>query len=92
MTGCMFDEAKSGHLVLEVHKLPLQMKFDEARQFYLTIPVSELEDRALPEVFIHVFRKKNHVECQTLDLWKRSQRVIYPIFHLRLHYELKEYS
>jgi DNA mismatch repair protein MSH4 len=53
----------------------LQTKFDNVRQFYLRLPAEELEQRDLPAVFINVFRKKNIIECQTLDLLKRNQKV-----------------
>ena len=60
---------------LETHGIPLQMRYDESRQFYMTFPASVLEERPIPEDFIHLFKKKKNVECQTLDLWKRNQRV-----------------
>ena len=52
------------------------MKYDTARQYYIRIPVSELEDRDLPAVFINVFRKKQMIECQTLDLLKWNQKIV----------------
>ncbi|KAM0690703.1 hypothetical protein Q7P36_009472 [Cladosporium allicinum] len=57
------------------HNLPLQTKFDNARQFYLRLRAEELEERDLPAVFINVFRKKDNIECQTLDLLKRNQKI-----------------
>jgi DNA mismatch repair protein MSH4 len=59
----------------EEHNLPLQTKFDNVRQFYLRLPAEELERRDLPAVFINVFRKKNIIECQTLDLLKMNQKI-----------------
>jgi DNA mismatch repair protein MSH4 len=59
----------------EEHNLPLQTKFDNARQFYLRLRAEELEQRDLPAVFINVFRKKDNIECQTLDLLKRNQKI-----------------
>lgn len=47
-----------------------------ARQYYIQIPVSELEDRDLPEIFINQFRRKRMVQCQTLDLLKWNQKII----------------
>ena len=47
-----------------------------ARQYYIQIPISELEDRDLPEVFINQFRRKRMVQCQTLDLLKLNQKII----------------
>ncbi|KAL8900796.1 MAG: hypothetical protein Q9207_005517 [Kuettlingeria erythrocarpa] len=58
------------------HAIALDMKYDTARQYYIRIAVSELEDRDLPAVFINVFRRKNKIECQTLDLLKINQKII----------------
>ena len=52
------------------------MKYDTKRQYYLHIPASDLEDRDLPNVFINVYRRKNVIECQTLDLVKWSQKIV----------------
>ena len=52
------------------------MKYDTARQYYIRIDASELEERNLPDVFINVFRKKNMIECQTLDLLKWNQKIV----------------
>ncbi|KAF2744082.1 hypothetical protein M011DRAFT_489176 [Sporormia fimetaria CBS 119925] len=57
------------------HDLQLELKYETARQFYIRIPMVELDDRPLPPVFINVFRKKNMIECQTLELMKRNQKV-----------------
>ena len=59
----------------EEHNLPLQTKFDNPRQFYLRLRVEDLEGRDLPAAFINVFRKKDDIECQTLDLLKRNQKI-----------------
>ena len=53
----------------------LELKYDSARQFYIRIPVSDLEDKVLPDVFINSHRKINKVECQTLELVKLNQRI-----------------
>jgi DNA mismatch repair protein MSH4 len=37
--------------------------------------MSELENKHLPAVFINRFRKKNMVECQTLELVKLNQKI-----------------
>jgi DNA mismatch repair protein MSH4 len=60
--------------VTEEYKLPLQTKFDSVRQFYFRIAVEDLDDQALPPIFINVYRRKNIIECQTLDLVKRNQK------------------
>ena len=59
----------------EEHGLPLQTKFEGARQFYMLLPASELAERDLPAVFCNVYRKKDKVECSTLDLMKRNQKI-----------------
>ncbi|KAK5693497.1 MutS protein msh4 [Elasticomyces elasticus] len=59
----------------EEHNLPLQRKFDNTRQFYLRLKAEELEQRDLPAIFINVYRKKDIIECQTLDLMKRNQKI-----------------
>ncbi|KAK3718865.1 MutS protein msh4 [Vermiconidia calcicola] len=59
----------------EEHGLSLQRKFDNTRQFYLRLKAEELEQRDLPAVFINVFRKKDIIECQTLDLLKRNGKI-----------------
>lgn len=59
----------------EEHNLPLQTKFDNPRQFYVRLRAEELEARDLPAVFINIFRKKDNIECQTLELLKRNQKI-----------------
>lgn len=49
------------------------MKFDRARQYYISLSATTVE--SLPDVFINVFRKKNRIECQTLDLVKLNQKI-----------------
>lgn len=61
-------------LVVE-YDLQLDLKYDTARQFYIRIPSSEIDKRPLPPVFTNVFRNKNMIECQTLELMKRNQKV-----------------
>lgn len=56
--------------------MALEMKYDTARQFYIRIAASELEERNLPEIFINAFRKKTYIECQTLDLLKLNQKIV----------------
>lgn len=52
------------------------MKYETLRQYYIQIPASELEDRELPDVFIHRFRRKKFLECQTLDLKKLNLKIL----------------
>lgn len=59
----------------EEHKLPLQTKFDNRRQFFIRLHINELEGRDLPGVFINNIRRKDVIECQTLELVKRNQKI-----------------
>ncbi|KJK62986.1 MutS [Aspergillus parasiticus SU-1] len=52
----------------------LDLKFDTARQYYISISATEVD--TLHEVFINIYRKKNRIECQTLDLVKLNQKII----------------
>ena len=36
---------------------------------------AELDDRQLPDIFINCYRKKDRIECQTLDLVKLNQKI-----------------
>ena len=54
----------------------LDLKYDVARQYYIRIAVSDVEDRDLPGVFINAYRKKTMIECQTLDLVKWNQKIV----------------
>lgn len=60
----------------ETHQIGLDLKFDTARQYYIAILPAELDDKELPDVFINVYRRKNRIECQTLDLVKLNQKVV----------------
>ncbi|CAI7651342.1 unnamed protein product [Penicillium glandicola] len=51
----------------------LDLKYDTARQYYICIPATE--KGPLPDVFINVYRKRNRIECQTLDLVKLNQKI-----------------
>jgi DNA mismatch repair protein MSH4 len=55
--------------------IQLDLKYENARQFYIKIPSTELDGRGLPSVFTNVVRRKNNIECQTLELMKRSQKI-----------------
>ncbi|KAF2499524.1 hypothetical protein BU16DRAFT_274531 [Lophium mytilinum] len=59
----------------EEYDIPLELKYDNARQFHIRIAASEVEQRPLPPVFTNIFRKKNMIECQTLELMKRNQKI-----------------
>ncbi|EKV09805.1 DNA mismatch repair protein Msh4, putative [Penicillium digitatum PHI26] len=57
----------------ELCDMVLDLKFDAARQYYICIPATE--PGPLPNIFINVYRKRNCVECQTLDLVKLNQKI-----------------
>ncbi|KAL2868754.1 MutS family protein MSH4 [Aspergillus lucknowensis] len=57
----------------ETHDLRLDLKYDPARQYFISLPATET--RALPDIFINVYRKKNRLECHTLDLVKLNQKI-----------------
>lgn len=57
------------------HGLRLELKFDTARQFHIRLPASDLEDRTLPQIFTNAVKRKNMIECQTLELMKTNQKI-----------------
>jgi DNA mismatch repair protein MSH4 len=73
---------------LEEYDLQLELKYESARQFYIKIPMSELDGRDLPPIFTNIIRRKNNIECQTLELMKRNQKVIEMAHWLEMPYWL----
>ncbi|KAJ5390917.1 uncharacterized protein N7496_001985 [Penicillium cataractarum] len=67
------DAAELVSKLEETFDLSLDLKYDTARQYYICIPTGHPEP--LPEIFINVYRKKNRIECQTLDLVKLNQKI-----------------
>ncbi|KAF1965024.1 hypothetical protein BU23DRAFT_520237 [Bimuria novae-zelandiae CBS 107.79] len=59
----------------EEYDIKLDLKYEAGRNFYIRIHTSELEDKILPPVFTNVFKKKNMIECQTVELMKRNQKI-----------------
>ncbi|KAJ4988349.1 MutS domain V [Stagonosporopsis vannaccii] len=57
------------------YDIQLDLKYENSRQFYIKISSIELEGRTLPPVFTNVIRRKNDIECQTLELMKRNQKI-----------------
>ncbi|CAG7983078.1 unnamed protein product [Penicillium nalgiovense] len=51
----------------------LDLKYDTARQYYICIPATE--SGPLPDIFINVYRKRNRIKCQTLDLVKLNKKI-----------------
>jgi DNA mismatch repair protein MSH4 len=60
--------------VLDDLQLPLDMRFETSRQFYIRMPAIAVRDTALPSIFTHVVKRKGNIECQTLDLMKLNQK------------------
>jgi len=55
--------------------MKFELKFDPIRQFFLRFDQSELNEREVPAVLTNVVKKKDKIECLTLDLAKRNQKV-----------------
>ncbi|KAH4123620.1 hypothetical protein HBI49_025660 [Parastagonospora nodorum] len=53
----------------------LELKYESARQFYIRIPAPQIEGRDLPPIFTNVIRRKKNIECSTLELMKRNQKI-----------------
>lgn len=66
------DLAKSR---LDTYGMKLELKFSSQRQYYLRFSDDQLESKTMPENFINVIHRKNMVECSTLSLVKRNQKV-----------------
>ncbi|KAI4949740.1 hypothetical protein J4E86_007694 [Alternaria arbusti] len=64
----------STELSREIQFIVFNLKYDTARQFYMKIATTELEGKALPPIFTNIIRRKNNIECQTLELMKRNQK------------------
>jgi hypothetical protein len=63
--------------IVEEYEFPIELKYENARQFYIRIPAPDIDACNLPPVFINVIRRKKNLECQTLELMKRNQKVVY---------------
>ncbi|KAH9888294.1 muts domain V-domain-containing protein [Xylariomycetidae sp. FL2044] len=57
------------------HEMAAELKFDEQRQFYVRLRLSDFEDREVPDVLINQFRKDIWLECQTLLLVQLNNRI-----------------
>lgn len=53
----------------------MKLKFDNRRMYWLQIPTAGLDLEKASEFFINIIWKKNHIECQTLDLVKSNRRL-----------------
>jgi len=59
----------------EEFKLPLELRFENGRGYYLRLSTLDLEDKALPGIFINAVDRKKMVEFTTLELVKRNAKV-----------------
>ncbi|KAL7900244.1 muts domain V domain-containing protein [Trichoderma sp. SZMC 28014] len=59
----------------EVYQVAVKLKFDNRRMYWLQIPTAGLDLEKASEFFINIIWKKNHIECQTLDLVKSNRRL-----------------
>lgn len=55
--------------------MPIDLKFETSRQYYLRLAATDIQDTSLPDIFINICRRKKFIEFQTLDLVKLNQRV-----------------
>ncbi|KAI8409314.1 hypothetical protein FOFC_09150 [Fusarium oxysporum] len=60
---------------LEVHGLDANLRYDNGRKYWLRLRAADFDDRPLPDLLINVVRKKDKIECQTLDLVKLNLRL-----------------
>jgi DNA mismatch repair protein MSH4 len=61
--------------LIQVHGLQLQLKYEHGRGYYLRLPKSDLDDRALPSVFVNVEPRKKFLEMTTLSMLKANAQV-----------------
>jgi DNA mismatch repair protein MSH4 len=61
--------------IRKCHSMNVVLRFDNARKYWLRIKADQCEDGALPELFINCVRRKDNIECQTLDLIKLNLRL-----------------
>ncbi|KAK5988467.1 MutShomolog 4-like protein [Cladobotryum mycophilum] len=57
------------------HKLAASLKFDNGRKYWLRVRMTDLDGGPLPESLINIVRKKDIIQCQTLDLVKLNRRI-----------------
>ncbi|KAF5706320.1 DNA mismatch repair MSH4 [Fusarium mundagurra] len=59
----------------EAHGLDASLRYDNGRKYWLRLRAADFDDRPLPDLLINVVRKKDKIECQTLDLVKLNLRL-----------------
>lgn len=62
-------------MAIENYRVNVTLRFDNGRKYWLRLKAADFEDVALPDVFINAVRKKDKIECQTLDLIKLNLRL-----------------
>jgi len=60
----------------DTYSLPLDLRFESQRGYFIRLPTIELEDKILPPIFISVNKKKKYTEFSTLELMQWNKRVI----------------
>lgn len=64
---------------LDETDLPLEMRFEVGRQFFIRFPATAASQSQLPEVFLNIVTRRGNIECQTLDLLKLNQKVFHKL-------------
>ncbi|KAF2645474.1 DNA mismatch repair protein MutS [Massarina eburnea CBS 473.64] len=62
----------------EHHNINTTIKYEASRGYFIQIPKSDLEQferRILPPVFTNIVKRKNYIECQTVELMKWNQKI-----------------
>ncbi|KAF4445904.1 hypothetical protein F53441_10375 [Fusarium austroafricanum] len=59
----------------EDYRLGANLRYDNGRKYWLRMRAADFDDQPLPDILINVVRKKDKIECQTLDLIKLNQRI-----------------
>ncbi|CEI69168.1 unnamed protein product [Fusarium venenatum] len=57
------------------HKVNATLRYDNGRKYWLRFQAADFDDRPIPDILINVVRKKDRIECQTLDLVKLNLRL-----------------
>ncbi|KAB8336842.1 hypothetical protein FH972_021150 [Carpinus fangiana] len=60
----------------EEHRIPIEVKFDNVRHFYLRLKYADLPATGLPAVFSNAVKKKDKIECLTIALAKMNAKII----------------
>lgn len=58
------------------YELPLDYSYQASRGFFIKIKKKDIHiSDSIPEVFLNITQKRNHVECNTLNLMKANSRL-----------------